>query len=136
MGGPRPYMPVIAPLAISYQGDAMNVDGDRAAAMIAGAPTVGKAKKTVMPLSCSDGLKNNDETGVDCGGAMCGACEDYLVCSAHSDCLSSNCDADKMCRPHAATSSSDAPIAGYDSLLVSGVTAVCAMLCFLWVSRK
>lgn len=31
------YLPVIAPLAISYQGDAMNVDGDRAAAMIAGA---------------------------------------------------------------------------------------------------
>lgn len=30
------YMPVVAPLAISYQGDAMNVDGDRAAAMIAG----------------------------------------------------------------------------------------------------
>jgi [amino group carrier protein]-L-2-aminoadipate 6-kinase len=31
------YVPVIAPLAISYQGDAINVDGDRAAAMIAGA---------------------------------------------------------------------------------------------------
>jgi acetylglutamate/LysW-gamma-L-alpha-aminoadipate kinase len=31
------YLPVIAPLAISYQGDAMNVDGDRASAMIAGA---------------------------------------------------------------------------------------------------
>lgn len=31
------YLPVIAPLAVSYQGDAINVDGDRAAAMIAGA---------------------------------------------------------------------------------------------------
>ncbi len=31
------YLPVIAPLAISYQGDAINIDGDRAAAMIAGA---------------------------------------------------------------------------------------------------
>ncbi|MBI5304811.1 MAG: [LysW]-aminoadipate kinase [Chloroflexi bacterium] len=31
------YVPVIAPLAISYQGDAINVDGDRASAMIAGA---------------------------------------------------------------------------------------------------
>lgn len=30
------YVPVVAPLAISYAGDAMNVDGDRAAAMIAG----------------------------------------------------------------------------------------------------
>jgi acetylglutamate/LysW-gamma-L-alpha-aminoadipate kinase len=33
----RGYVPVIAPLAISYQGDAVNIDGDRAAAMIAGA---------------------------------------------------------------------------------------------------
>ncbi len=33
----RGYVPVVAPLAISYQGDAINVDGDRAAAMIAGA---------------------------------------------------------------------------------------------------
>lgn len=31
------FVPVVAPLAISYAGDAMNVDGDRAAAMIAGA---------------------------------------------------------------------------------------------------
>ncbi len=31
------YLPVIAPLAISYQGDAINIDGDRAAAMVAGA---------------------------------------------------------------------------------------------------
>jgi [amino group carrier protein]-L-2-aminoadipate/L-glutamate 6-kinase len=31
------YMPVIAPLAISPQGEALNVDADRAAAMIAGA---------------------------------------------------------------------------------------------------
>ncbi len=33
----RNYVPVIAPLAISHQGDAINIDGDRAAAMIAGA---------------------------------------------------------------------------------------------------
>lgn len=33
----RSYLPVVAPLAISYGGDVMNVDGDRAAAMMAGA---------------------------------------------------------------------------------------------------
>lgn len=33
----RNYVPVIAPLAISHQGDAINIDGDRAAAMVAGA---------------------------------------------------------------------------------------------------
>lgn len=31
------FVPVLAPLAISYQGDAINVDGDRAAAVMAGA---------------------------------------------------------------------------------------------------
>jgi [amino group carrier protein]-L-2-aminoadipate 6-kinase len=31
------YVPVIAPLAISYEGDAINIDGDRASAMVAGA---------------------------------------------------------------------------------------------------
>jgi acetylglutamate/LysW-gamma-L-alpha-aminoadipate kinase len=31
------YTPVVAPLAISYQSEAINIDGDRAAAMIAGA---------------------------------------------------------------------------------------------------
>jgi len=31
------YLPVIAPLAVSYAGDAVNVDGDRASAMVAGA---------------------------------------------------------------------------------------------------
>jgi acetylglutamate/LysW-gamma-L-alpha-aminoadipate kinase len=33
----RGYVPVVAPLAISYQSDAINIDGDRAAAMMAGA---------------------------------------------------------------------------------------------------
>jgi len=37
LDGEATYVPVIAPLAVSYQGDALNVDGDRAAAMIAGA---------------------------------------------------------------------------------------------------
>jgi len=31
------YVPVIAPLAISHEGDAINIDGDRASAMVAGA---------------------------------------------------------------------------------------------------
>jgi acetylglutamate/LysW-gamma-L-alpha-aminoadipate kinase len=31
------YLPVLAPLAVSYRGEAMNVDGDRAAATVAGA---------------------------------------------------------------------------------------------------
>src|SRR5512138_702044 len=39
------YLPVIAPLAISPEGDALNVDADRAAAMVAGAV---KAEKLIL----------------------------------------------------------------------------------------
>lgn len=56
------YLPVVAPLAISYEGDAMNVDGDRAAAMIAGAMS---AEKLVI-LTNVVGLMRNfpDESSV------------------------------------------------------------------------
>ncbi len=56
------YLPVIAPLAVSYQGDAMNVDGDRAAAMIAGAVN---AERLVI-LTNVVGLMQNypDETSL------------------------------------------------------------------------
>jgi len=49
------YLPVIAPLAISYQGDAMNVDGDRAAAMIAGAVN---AEKLIILTNVVGLMKN------------------------------------------------------------------------------
>lgn len=56
------YLPVIAPLAISYQGDAMNVDGDRAAAVIAGA----LGAETLIILTNVPGLMRNfpDESTV------------------------------------------------------------------------
>ena len=28
----------------------------------------------VLPESCTDGIKNQDEIGIDCGGATCDAC--------------------------------------------------------------
>ena len=28
--------------------------------------------------TCNDGIKNQDETDVDCGGASCNACRKYL----------------------------------------------------------
>lgn len=49
------YLPVVAPLAISYQGDAMNVDGDRAAAMIAGAVN---AEKLIILTNVVGLMKN------------------------------------------------------------------------------
>lgn len=38
--------------------------------------------------SCSDGLKNQDETDLDCGGS-CGQCPDYYRCSIDADCFGS-----------------------------------------------
>jgi len=37
---------------------------------------------------CNDGIMDNDETGVDCGGG-CDPCSDGNVCSADSDCVHS-----------------------------------------------
>jgi len=56
------YMPVIAPLAISHEGDAVNVDADRAAAMVAGAVRAGQ----LIILSNVPGLMRNfpDESTV------------------------------------------------------------------------
>ncbi|MCL2325593.1 MAG: lamin tail domain-containing protein [Proteobacteria bacterium] len=41
--------------------------------------------------ACSDGIKNGDETDVDCGGS-CGRCALNMVCKSNADCESENCD--------------------------------------------
>jgi hypothetical protein len=42
---------------------------------------------------CYDARKDANETGVDCGGATCGACSVGNSCDTDSDCSSSACDA-------------------------------------------
>jgi hypothetical protein len=48
--------------------------------------------------SCSDGIKNQDETDVDCGGS-CALCGDGRACLTSSECASGWCDAtqSKVC---------------------------------------
>ena len=41
--------------------------------------------------TCTDGIQNQDETDVDCGGANCGACADGLMCLVNADCTSGSC---------------------------------------------
>jgi hypothetical protein len=41
--------------------------------------------------TCSDGVKNQDETDVDCGGSSCGKCNNGRSCSDDSDCVSNTC---------------------------------------------
>ena len=56
----------------------------------------GDDTKTPAP-TCSDELKNGDETGVDCGGLSCGKCALGGGCLAATDCASGTCGADGTC---------------------------------------
>jgi hypothetical protein len=48
-----------------------------------------------MCFSCESGAQDGDETGVDCGGHFCGACNGE-PCTAMTDCVSNHC-ADNVC---------------------------------------
>jgi hypothetical protein len=41
--------------------------------------------------SCTDGVRNGDETGVDCGGNTCPPCGLDVACVGRSDCASHSC---------------------------------------------
>ena len=46
--------------------------------------------------TCSDGKRNGDEIGVDCGGD-CGLCDQGDMCNVDADCASGHCTADGVC---------------------------------------
>ena len=49
--------------------------------------------------SCTDGVKNQDETDIDCGGS-CPKCRDNKHCDVDDDCSSGDCDiASGKCKP-------------------------------------
>lgn len=43
--------------------------------------------------TCSDGVMNEDETDVDCGGSRCPKCANTKACNNGSDCMSGICNA-------------------------------------------
>ena len=43
-------------------------------------------------VSCSDSVKNGDETAIDCGGDTCGRCNDGKDCRFPADCKSDQCE--------------------------------------------
>ncbi|MEM6533958.1 MAG: hypothetical protein AAF654_15170 [Myxococcota bacterium] len=47
---------------------------------------------TINCQTCSDGVTNGSETGVDCGGELCPACALGSACENDSDCTSGSCD--------------------------------------------
>jgi hypothetical protein len=50
--------------------------------------------------TCTDGVKNGSETGVDCGGATCSACAAGNPCNIGSDCQTGICTGG-ICQPPA-----------------------------------
>jgi len=47
--------------------------------------------------TCMDGVKNQDETATDCGGATCAGCAAGLACLTGGDCASGGCNYNKVC---------------------------------------
>ncbi len=41
--------------------------------------------------TCTDGVKNQDETDVDCGGSICHQCAQGKKCSVNADCSTAQC---------------------------------------------
>ena len=49
------------------------------------------ANGACAPPRCDDGVRNGDETDIDCGGAVCGRCGQERQCVQNSDCVSGQC---------------------------------------------
>ena len=52
----------------------------------------GASKPVCKAASCSDKVKNGDETDVDCGGSCSTKCANSKVCKKDADCQSGKCD--------------------------------------------
>lgn len=62
--------------------------------------TVGGSGGTVaFPSHCTNGKKDGDETGPDCGGPVCRACFHTESCQHDADCISNVCTAASTCAP-------------------------------------
>jgi len=48
---------------------------------------------------CNDGLKNGDESDIDCGGSNCGKCANGLDCAVDGDCANAICEAGRCVPP-------------------------------------
>lgn len=65
--------------------------GNACSSLVNCGPILSCASCSLPPPSCSDNIKNRDETDVDCGGLICSKCANGKNCSTNSDCQSDNC---------------------------------------------
>ena len=73
--------------------------------------------------SCSDGVKNGDETGTDCGGGCVADCANGQPCNVNADCVSARC-VSGTCQPPTTNGAVTASIA----LTSSWTSGYCADL--------
>jgi len=69
-------------------------------ACVAGSQTCqlsGVSASCVDTATCTDGLKNQDESDIDCGGGFCGPCGQGKACTSDADCTSNAC-VGKVCK--------------------------------------
>jgi hypothetical protein len=78
------------------------------------------------PSSCADGVKNGDETDVDCGGSSsgCARCSAGLMCLASTDCIgaSGGQSSDAVCADSTKRCADVRTTSGYWDSIVSGNT--------------
>ncbi|MBI4439390.1 hypothetical protein HY638_00290 [Candidatus Woesearchaeota archaeon] len=67
-----------------------------------------------IPATCSDGIKNSDESSKDCGGS-CTLCQLNETCKGNDDCISKSCDKSKVPFVCAAPSCQDNILNGNES---------------------
>lgn len=54
-------------------------------------------KGKCVPTTCSNGVKDGNETAPDCGGFDCNSCDEGKACNIDPDCESRNCKDKKLC---------------------------------------
>jgi hypothetical protein len=75
------------------------VDGDCTSSNCCTAVTCGANLNVCVAPSCTDGKRNQGESGIDCGGtSTCGPCGPGQACQLVSDCASSVCT-NQLCQP-------------------------------------
>lgn len=69
----------------------VNTQTKRVLLLVEGSPGAYEVP-VVQAASCSDGIKNQDETDVDCGGKLCAPCRAAQACVVDTDCEGAACN--------------------------------------------
>ncbi len=94
------------PLTSQAAGKSCELDVDCASGLACrcrgAACAAGELGLCISATLCNDGVKDNGESDVDCGGLLCGvSCADGKVCSRAGDCASGICKSGKCAAPSA-----------------------------------